>query len=182
MKLPRLAWWCQRHILHRCLRRDADFTIGGRDRPYMLRWWITPWSGGHQREPAQRTRWQRIGMVLPLPHVYLHWILRSDDDRALHDHPWPNASLVLAGSYIEHTIAAGGIHRRTLRSGGDLVFRRARAAHRLEITPGEACWSLFLTGPKLRTWGFHCPERGWVPWREFTDVEDPGAVGKGCAE
>jgi hypothetical protein len=31
----------------------------------------------------------------------LHHILRSDHDRALHDHPWPNASFVLSGGYWE---------------------------------------------------------------------------------
>lgn len=173
------GWRITQGIIARTLRRDADFIIGGREQPYMLRWWLTPWSGGHLTPREKQTRWQRIGAWLPLPHVYLHWILRSDDDRALHDHPWCNASILLRGSYIERTIAAGGIHVRTVRNAGNIVFRRANAAHRLEIDQG-ACWSLFITGPKTRDWGFHCPERGWVPWREFTATDDAGAVGKGC--
>jgi hypothetical protein len=33
---------------------------------------------------------------------------------------------------------------------------------------------------QVRAWGFHCPERGWVPWQDFTDPADPGLTGRGC--
>lgn len=39
---------------------------------------------------------------------------RSDDDRALHDHPWVNMSILLEGTYTEHTIAQGGVHHATV--------------------------------------------------------------------
>lgn len=138
--------------------RAPDFVIGGHDKPYMRRWWIIP-----------------RNQVL---NVYLHEIRRSDDDRALHDHPWLNCSVILEGTYVEHTIAAGGIHRRVWRRAGDVVFRRAKSAHRIEVT--APCWSLFLTGPVIRVWGFHC-KNGWVDWREFTNPADGGAtIGRGC--
>src|SRR5690606_35831081 len=76
-------------------RRPPDFIVGGAERPYLKRWWLIPRN--------------------PIFNVYLHQFLRDDDDRALHDHPWPWCSILLDGSYIEHTIAAGGIHRRQLR-------------------------------------------------------------------
>jgi hypothetical protein len=41
------------------------------------------------------------------------------------------------------------------------------------------CWTVFITGPIVREWGFHCP-KGWVHWREFTDARDSGSIGKGC--
>lgn len=136
-----------------------DVVIGG-EQPYLKRWFVIP-----------RNRFFNI---------YFHTIHRDDDDRALHDHPWWNVSLLLAGSYVEHTIQAGGIHVRTPRECGDIVFRTAKAAHRLEIENGH-CWTLFITGPVVRTWGFHC-KHGWVPWREFVDADDHGAVGRGCGE
>jgi hypothetical protein len=70
--------------------RKPDFIIGGADEPYMLRWWVIP-----------RNRFFNI---------YLHHFLRSDEDRALHDHPWLNCSWLLDGRYTEHTIAAGGVN------------------------------------------------------------------------
>lgn len=158
-------------------RRPPDFVIGGPDRPYLRRWWLTPWSGLY-RDIERPTWWQNI--VRRLPGVYLHHFCRSDDDRALHDHPWANVSIVLRGLYLEHTIAAGGIQRCRVLMAGEWAFRwSGRIAHRIELVDGP-CWSLFITGPRYRGWGFHCPEQGWIPWERFTATDDPGAIGKGC--
>ncbi|RWF66864.1 hypothetical protein [Mesorhizobium sp.] len=141
-------------------QRPPDVTIGGAADPYMRRWWVIP-----------RNRFFNI---------YLHHFMRSDDDRALHDHPWWNLSILLDGRYVEHTISAGGINVRTERRAGDTKFRKARAAHRIELVDGP-CWTLFLTGPVIRRWGFHCL-RGWVDWQVFTKPDNPGEIGRGCGE
>jgi hypothetical protein len=147
-------------MLQRFVRRAPDFVIGGAERPYLLRWWLIP-----------RNR---------LFNVYLHCFMRSDDDRALHDHPWANCSIVLRGAYTEHTIDAGGIQRRRVINAGSVRLRLSgRFAHRIELHDGP-CWTLFITGPRYREWGFHCPEQGWVHWKRFTAADDPGAVGPGC--
>lgn len=141
------------------MARKPDFIIGGHDAPYLLRWWLIP-----------RNRFF---------NVYVHLFLRSDDDRAAHDHPWANCSVLLKGEYTEHTIAAGGVHRREILKAGDWKLRwSGRMAHRVELHNGT-CWTLFITGPVVREWGFHCP-KGWVPWREFTDARDKGSIGRGC--
>ena len=152
--------------------RQPDFVIGGAERPYLRRHWLLP-----------RNRFL---------NVYVHEFLRSDDDRALHDHPWAfNCSWLIDGEYVEHTIAAGGVHVRTRRQAGDWKFRWGPAPHRVELVGNEGdppdvpfvaavpCWTVFITGPIVRTWGFHCPTR-WVPWREFVDGRDTGAIGRGC--
>lgn len=140
------------------LSRDPDFIIGGADNPYLMRWFVIPRNY--------------------IFNIYLHRFLRSDDDRALHDHPWFNFSLLLWGEYTEHTIPAGGVQRRIIYRAGDLKFRSAWYAHRVELHAGP-CWSLFVTGPRLRHWGFHCPA-GWRHWREFTAPHNTGEIGKGC--
>lgn len=162
-------------VIRRVACRDPDFVIGAAnpDGAYMQRWWLIP-----------RNR------VL---NVYLHRVLRDDDDRALHDHPWVNCSIVLKGGYVEHTIAAGGINRRRWCPPGTVTFRLPGSAHRLELPPGSSpgagrtngkapSWSLFITGPNVRTWGFHCPERGWVDWKTFTRPDAPGEIGPGCGD
>jgi hypothetical protein len=141
--------------------RPPNIEIGGHDRPYLRRWFVIP-----------RNRWFNI---------YLHQFVRSDDDKALHDHPWINCSILIRGTYVEHRIADGGVHHRTRRTAGDIVLRLAKSAHRIEIDSGEA-WTLFLTGPAVRSWGFHCPN-GWVHWRDFTNPADGGAtIGRGCGD
>lgn len=174
MRFPMLAAWIDRTLEARVVaKRPPDFVVGA-DNPdgaYLRRWWLIP-----------RNRFF---------NVYLHRFLRDDDDRALHDHPWPWLSFLLSGAYIEHTIASGGVHRRTRREEGSLKISTPRRAHRIELVkmlnplnPDQprplSCWTIFITGPRVRDWGFHCSERGWVPWQQFTAEGKPGEVGPGC--
>lgn len=129
---------------HYTLLRRPDLIIGNVVDPYMLRWHLL-----HDN----------------ILSIYLHRFLRSDDDRALHDHVGWNISIILQGEYTEHTIAAGGIHHKVIRRAGDWKFRFAHQAHRIELHNGP-CWTLWIRGPKFRKWGFHC-KNGWKEYREF---------------
>jgi hypothetical protein len=141
--------------------RHPDFVIGG-SMPYLVRWWLIPRN--------------------PILNIYIHEFLRSDDDRALHGHPWlMNASWLLEGSYREWSFVnqkAGHDTKFTDRKAGDIKVRFGAAPHRIELTDGP-CWTLFITGPRAFKWGFYCPQ-GWVRWQDFTDARDAGAVGRGC--
>jgi hypothetical protein len=152
-------------FIARFAQRPPDFVIGGTDNPYLRRWFVIPRN--------------------PVFNVYLHQFMRSDDDRAHHDHPWLfNASAILREGYIEHTIAAGGVLVTTPRFAGQWKLRWGRAPHRVELVRDDfgliPCWTLFITGPRVREWGFYCMERGWVHWKRFTADDDHGATGKGC--
>lgn len=121
------------------LAREPDLIIGEN---YLHRWHVVPRN--------------------ELCNLYLHRFFDSDDGRALHDHPWDNTSVVLKGKYFEHT--PGGIY---LRGPGDVVVRHAEDKHRIELLPDkEDVVTLFFTGPRVREWGFACPE-GWVDWKTF---------------
>jgi len=135
------------------MRRMPDFVIGDN---YLRRWWVV--------------------LRNEFCNVYLHEIRQSDDDRALHDHPWANRSLIIAGSYQEHT--PDGVF---VRNAGDVIDRQADALHRLVVDVSEPVISLFMTGPVVREWGFACP-KGWVQWRDFVDSRDGGQIGRGCGE
>jgi hypothetical protein len=157
MKISRAIPTRLKARLFRITYRKPNVTIGGNENPYLLRWFVIP-----------RNR---------LFNIYLHCFKRSDDDRALHDHPWFNLSILLVGAYTEHRIKTGGIHAKAIREAGELVIRGPRTAHRLELHQGD-CWTLFITGPRLREWGFHC-SGGWVHWKDFTSA-DGSEVGSGC--
>lgn len=147
--LPAMQRWAEGLMAS----RPADFVIGD---DYLRRWWVLPRN--------------------EFSNVYLHDIRASDDDRAFHDHPWPNTSVLLLGSYIEHTPDG-----RFVRKAGDVVRREAIDLHRLEVIPGERAISLFMTGPTEREWGFAC-QHGWVHWRDFVNARDTGQIGRGCGE
>jgi hypothetical protein len=192
MKIPefvriRLSNWAAGKIAE----DKPDFVIaptGGE--AYLKRWWIIP---------SNR-----------FFNIYLHRFLKSDDDRALHDHPWWNCSILIQGEYIEwvprsnYEMWPGNTPTRPYkRHEGHIYFRSARAAHRVELMPGEPkidmkvyedadfhyifseipVTTLFITGPKIREWGFLCAQ-GWRSWREYTSVlqgEAKGSeIGRGC--
>lgn len=133
--------------------RPPDFVIG---EDYMRRWWVVPRNS--------------------YANVYLHDIRASDDDRAFHDHPWPNTSFLITGKYIEHT--PNGTFERV---AGDVITRPANALHRLEVIPEQRAISLFMTGKNEREWGFDCGH-GWVHWSDFVNARDTGKIGQGCGE
>lgn len=99
-------------------------------------------------------------------NIYFHTFYQSDDDRALHDHPWWSLSWLMQGKYIEHRILDGGVHSSQVYVAGDWKFRSAKYAHRLELLEGERCITLFITGPKIREWGFHL-RHGWMHWKTY---------------
>lgn len=102
-------------------------------------------------------RWHVVPRRLVGANVYLHLQVADDPERPLHDHPWDNQSVILAGGYIEvyqQRPPRGPVKRRTLRVG-DVAQRRAAEAHRLYLIPGNTLSiSLFSTGPVIREWGF----------------------------
>jgi hypothetical protein len=151
-----MAYQANHHWLRKWLRFEPHQVIGDGDKPYLRRWYIIPRN--------------------PFVNLYLHNFRCSDDDRALHDHPWWFFSLVLKGGYYEHRL--GPLQWRPV---GSIAFRRPTTAHRVELesewvaTSGERrerpAWTIILTGPRTRRWGFYCPQ-GWKFWQDF--VHDNG--------
>lgn len=178
--VPTLPKWAVRFLIASHVRtvhsRPQDIRIPG-DRSigaYMLRWWKIP------------RNWAF--------NIYYHIVHRSDDDAALHDHPWWSFSVVLEGGYYEHRIADGGIHTKTWHGPGSVLFRRKGSiAHRLElpklplnqIRPGPdnsgykeaAAYTIFITGPVLRRWGFHHSSQ-WVDAYEWDDFCADNGISK----
>jgi len=76
---------------------------------YMERWWLV-------EAAADKTR----------KAVRLHHVLRSDLDRALHDHPWDNASLLLRGGYWE---VVPGAYREAFENGIETASHPMRQLH-----------------------------------------------------
>ena len=131
---------------------DEEITIHGE--PYMNRW---------KTLPVNRTF-----------NTFIHYFMHSDEDRAQHDHPWDNVSILLEGSYIERL--SGG--RMRVRKAGDVVVRRATEQHRIElfrdIERGTEVpvLTIFIRFKKWREWGFICTDGRWFHWRNFLAHED----------
>lgn len=138
---------------------------------YIDRWHLIP-----------RNRWFNI---------YLHKTM-SDDYRILHDHPWDNISIVLKGGYYE-TVPAVEYSEHVnpffwakvvrWRKPGSIICRKAHwPPHSLSLATvveslvprvikKRVCWSLFITGPRKRDWGFWT-RKGWISHEQMVTIKD----------
>lgn len=179
MRLPgfvlgALVRWAKRHTEG----RHPDVVINTRGVPYLCRWYVWPPSA-RRSDPRDNVYRTVKGNWFGL---YVHRFLQSDEDWALHDHPRHNVSVVLERGYWEHI---GG--RRVWRAPGSVVFRRATTPHRIELEYqtglprySHEALSLFILGPRVREWGFHCPN-GWVDQRVFHSMKSDGSM-RGCSD
>jgi hypothetical protein len=95
--------------------------------PYVIRW---------------RLEIARVGSVR------VHRWLGPDDDRAYHDHPWWFITIVVKGGYTDIS-PGGGEHLRAP------AIRFRPALHRHTVVPDKGgAWTVMITGPKTRAWGF----------------------------
>lgn len=143
--------------------RPPDLRIGPSGAPQTLRWELFKWRG---------------------IQVAVHRWVRSDSDRALHDHSAGNVSVLLTGCYVEHFSHAWQPpgtpdHRRPrVRLPFIPYYRRGDMPHRVELRWGPL-WTLWIRFKPWREWGFHCP-KGWKHWKAYVSERDNGEVGRGC--
>lgn len=122
------------------------------------------------------TRWTLWGKRFEGSHrLFLHLFHRGDAEPYNHNHPWAFWSLILWGGYWE--VTADG--RRRWYGPGSLLKRPAKWEHRVVLPAGAKCLTLVWTGPKEQTWGFICPGRGWIPWRQHEANQAAGMAGCG---
>jgi hypothetical protein len=108
--------------------------------PYLTRWYLF-------RRPAFA--------------IFLHRFHRSDEDRALHDHPWSFITVILWRGYLEHT--PEGTSRKW---PGMICYRPAEWRHRVELINGKQSFTLVFRFRERRVWGFW-EKTGFVKWNHW---------------
>jgi hypothetical protein len=91
-----------------------------------------------------RTRWFNL---------YLHQLYAPEWHPNCHDHPWGFVALLLRRGYLEESYG-----KIRFKRPGSILFRPATYTHNV-VTPHGTSWSLILTTPKSRDWGFKPCER-----------------------
>jgi|SRR5882672_2931159 len=110
----------------------------------------------HEVVGKRMKRW--VLLRVPGLQIVVHKFLQSDPPYP-HDHPWWNCTLVLRGSLVE---LRGREEAVCYLSPGSFVARRATDCHRIIVD--KPAWTLFITGPAFRDWGYYTP-RGFKNWR-----------------
>ncbi len=105
--------------------------LGRKEKPYAYRWVLN------------------FGLFA----LRIHKWICSDDDRAMHDHPYWFFTLVLKGGYDDVTPKKHKFAGRETLRAGSIRFRRAKHIHTVQINKSPT-WTLLFTGPPLRKWGF----------------------------
>jgi hypothetical protein len=114
---------------------------------------------------------RRWGLELFGYKIKLHQILRPDDDRCEHDHPYWMFRIILWGGYSE--ITANGFRPCY---PGHMSYCPATYRHRIyRLHNGKSSWSLVIAGPETREWGFFTA-KGWVPWKKFIEIAKTARV------
>lgn len=160
--------------MERFLNRLLDHkTIVNCDRdPYLLRWYLF--------------RTARVS-------CFIHKFIRSDEDRALHDHPWAFLVVPVWQGYVEHSDRRMDWNERmswiiaSMDKNGafsplppePLVatqrrvwpfwsarWRPATYRHRVELIKDQPSWSVFFHFKREREWGFH-PAEGFTLWNKW---------------
>jgi len=150
------TWWHRQSIEDDRKLRDPSYmpkrwaeVIMSRDgsKPYLIRYHVMNTRAIENNAFLNKWFWWASFRLT------VHNTLRSDEDSALHDHPWVWASWILSGGYIERTLEGDFV-----RNPGHLRFRSHRAFHSLILDPAhieqKEVWSIFFMGPHRHQWGF----------------------------
>ena len=103
--------------------------------------------------------------------IYLHHFVGPDDARDPHDHPKWFLSIGLWGSYTETRYNSGikaGVRKFTAP-----WIRWFPAEHAHQLSNCNA-WTLVITGPVKRQWGFWAGPHQWVDKQEYVDQVNEG--------
>ena len=121
---------------------------------YMERWWLF-------------NAYDRVGYRPWLPSIRIHRILRADNERHQHDHPWHARTIILEGGYVEWR----GPEMFSRERGDTATLRPDEFHHISHVTPGGVA-TLFITWGKSQTWGFNV-DGVKVPHREYLKDANP---------
>lgn len=175
--------WVMRALCKSVARRLACRVIG-RDEDYLLRYYVCG------RAPAHFPVGLKPRLTF-LPTVFLHRFVRSDWDQELHNHPWDRStSLILAGGYVEERmipsdcgVDARGWHiEKRVLTPGSVNRIGAEDFHRVDLLESD-CWTLFIVGKKVASWGFRDRHTGvFVDWRTHVAATHAVAAAHGELE
>lgn len=110
------------------------------------------------------TRWALVWFRWwPWGSIYLHRLSAPDPDPHPHNHPWNAIVLVLWGRGYRQMVDSPRkyAHERVWR------FNRLGAEyHRITELLSPTVWTLTITGPRVRSWGFLVDGRH-MHWRDY---------------
>lgn len=174
---PCVAGW----LIRRAMRTPYSHLPSNDDPSYMRRYWLfNPYErvalrdSGTSEAQSYMMRWPWFPWSFRIHHI-----VREDNDRHMHDHPWNARTFILRGFYVEERL----VEERLVRDGIPLrltktFFRHAGCSaplrfgeyHTVKEVSSGGVWTLFVTSRYQGTWGFLV--NGFkVPYREYFQAQ-----------
>jgi hypothetical protein len=119
----------------------------------------------------------------PWFNIYIHNILKSDEDAHPHDHPWGFIALMFWGSYLEEWLGAyedyrywaGTELRQDVRSIGSLYYHQAKDFHKITLRSPSVWTLVFASGRKRPGWGYQT-RQGWIHFKDYRQLKNEGKL------
>ena len=172
---PNQGWWIKAAYSAILGSAYNMITPTGSDDVYLARFWLTvpQFTKDHNYDSGNS--------------VLLHFILKDDEDDAMHDHPWDFRTHILSGGYTEQLpnqdwddeYYSGEIDYYAFpgplpgphppRRVGNIIQHKATDLHKaVEVMPDT--WTLVTTGSKDRDWGFWPEGQPWAPYKDHLGI------------
>lgn len=119
----------------------------------------------------------------PWFNIYIHNILKSDEDSDPHDHPWGFIAFMFWGSYLEEWLGAyedyrywaGAELRQDIRSFGSVYYHPAKDFHKITLKSPSVWTLVFASGRKRPGWGYQT-RHGWINFRDYRQLKNEGKL------
>jgi hypothetical protein len=115
-------------------------------------------------------------LATPFGCLYLHQILKSDEDLDKHDHPWDFESVILSGAYDEFSTYPPNFDEVYYNKyyAGDTIKHKAEDAHKIRLRSKEV-WTLVWVSGRERDWGYQTP-MGWIGHQKYRQLKNEGKL------
>jgi hypothetical protein len=124
-------------------------------------------------------------LATPWFNIYIHQILKSDEEAHMHDHPWHFQSYIIKGSYAEkwteypdHLYAFESVWSSKPAMEGlaprRVIRHHARDAHKITLLTPDV-WTFVITWGRKRLWGYQT-EQGWIDFKTYRELKDEGRI------
>lgn len=135
---------------------------------YMRRFWLF-----NPYQSHKPTRW--ASLMHYLPSIRLHHIVKPDDARDKHDHPWDARTIILRNGYVEERLeqpfsAYAPVTWTYLRLPGDTATVKFNEFHSITDVFGDGAWTMFITWKYQGTWGFMV-DGAKIHWKTYRGNE-----------
>jgi len=105
-------------------------------------------------------------------NIFIHKIVKGDDDENMHDHPWGFFTLILSGGYNEKILNKDKQETTHRRRPGYYHYVSAKHTHTITLDENSTpCWTLFFPFKKEKKWGFYVKDK-WVESEEYFQMKN----------